>query len=111
VGSVILTTPVVFLIVLAFMLLLLRALGAMKLRVVTPAGSGKGKAYACGEDMQENRVQPDYRQFFPFAFFFTIMHVLALVVATVPGSPTSATGIAVGYCVCLVIGLFVLFRK
>ncbi len=110
-GSIILTTPVVFVIVLAVMLLLLWALGAMRLRVETPATSGKGKAYACGEDIQDNRAQPDYRQFFPFAFFFTIMHVLALVVATVPIAQTSATGIAVGYCVSLAIGLFVLFRK
>ncbi len=31
-----------------------------------------------------NRIPPEYRQFFPFAFFFTIMHVVALVVTTVP---------------------------
>jgi NADH:ubiquinone oxidoreductase subunit 3 (subunit A) len=111
VGSWVLTTPVIFVIVIAVMLILLRVLGAMKLSVVTPSGSGKGKAYACGEDIQDHRASPDYRQFFPFAFFFTIMHVLALVVATVPSSSISATGIGVGYCVCLVIGLFVLFRK
>jgi NADH-quinone oxidoreductase subunit A len=105
------TTPVIFIAVLAFMLLVLRLLGLMSLSVVAQRGSGKGKAYACGEDVKENRVQPDYSQFFPFAFFFTIMHVLALVVATVPSGSGSATAIASGYGVCLVIGLFVLFRK
>ena len=108
-SSWVLTTPVIFIAVLVFMLLVLRLLGIMSLSVVTPRGSGKGKAYACGEDVKENRVQPDYSQFFPF--FFTIMHVLALVVATVPSGSVSATGIAVGYGVSLVIGLFVLFRK
>jgi NADH-quinone oxidoreductase subunit A len=105
------TTPVLFLVVLGVMLLVLRLLGMLSLSVATPRGSGKGKAYACGEDVKENRVQPSYSQFFPFAFFFTIMHVLALVVATVPAGSLSATAIAIGYSVSLVIGLFVLFRK
>ncbi len=106
-----LTTPVVFIVVLAIMLVFLRVLGAMKLSVETPQGSGKGKAYACGEDIAENRVQPDYRQFFPFAFFFTIMHVFALVAATVPAFQAAPILLGLGYCVSLVIGLFVLFRK
>ncbi len=106
-----LTTPVVFVIVLAFMLILLRVLGVMKLSVETPQGSGKGKAYACGEDIQDHRAQPDYSQFFPFAFFFTIMHVFVLVAATVPASQTAVTGVGLAYCISLVIGLFVLFRK
>ena len=72
---------------------------------------GKRKAYACGEDMKENRVQPNYNQFFPFAFFFTIMHVLALVVATVPVHDWSAVQIAAGYLICSAIGLFILFRR
>ena len=40
------------------------------------------ESYACGQRDVRHYVNPDYRQFFPFAFFFTIMHVLALVVAT-----------------------------
>jgi hypothetical protein len=104
-------TPVVFVVVLGLMLLFLRVLRPMAASVVTAKGSGKGKAYACGEDVKDNKAQPDYRQFFPFAFFFTIMHVLALVVATVPEKSVPATAIAVGYGVSLVIGLFVLFRK
>lgn len=40
------------------------------------------ESYACGQREVRHYVNPDYRQFFPFAFFFTIMHVLALVVAT-----------------------------
>ena len=73
--------------------------------------SGANEAYACGEDMKENRVQPNYSQFFPFAFFFTIMHVLALVVATVPVHDWSAVQIATGYLFCSYIGLFILFRR
>ncbi len=40
------------------------------------------ESYACGQRDVRHYVNPDYRQFFPFAFFFTIMHVLTLVVAT-----------------------------
>ncbi|HVO77057.1 MAG TPA: hypothetical protein VMT60_03645 [Candidatus Bathyarchaeia archaeon] len=110
-SSWVVTTPVVFIVVLAIMVIVYRLLGLMSLSVDTPQGSGKGKAYACGEDIKDNRAQPDYSQFFPFAFFFTIMHVLVLVVATVPSRSVSATTIAVAYGVSLVIGLFVLFRK
>lgn len=106
-----LITPITFVVVLVIMLILLRLLGLLSLAVKTPHGSGKGEAYACGEDVKNHRVQVDYQQFFPFAFFFTIMHVLALVVVTVPAGSLSATVVAIGYGVSLAIGLFVLFRR
>jgi len=102
--------PVAFLLILAAGWGLLRTLGILSAKASQPDG-GKRKAYACGEDMKENRVQPNYSQFFPFAFFFTIMHVLALVVATVPVHDWSAVQIAVGYLICSAIGLFILFRR
>ena len=40
------------------------------------------EGYACGQRNVRHYVNPDYSQFFPFALFFTIMHVLVLVVAT-----------------------------
>lgn len=45
---------------------------------------GKFKSYACGEEPIEERRKPNYSQFFPFAFFFTIMHVVVLLIATLP---------------------------
>jgi NADH-quinone oxidoreductase subunit A len=72
---------------------------------------GKTKAYACGENVECHRVQPDYSQFFPFAFFFTIMHVVALIVATIPQGTIKMTGIAVLYLLAAFSGLFILFRK
>jgi NADH:ubiquinone oxidoreductase subunit 3 (subunit A) len=50
-------------------------------------GSREGNGldpYACGQRDVRNYVNPNYSQFFPFAFLFTIMHVLVLVVATAP---------------------------
>ena len=68
----------------------------------------KLNAYACGEDMQENQAQPDYAQFFKFAFFFTIMHVVALMVATSPNGITPVTGVYLGI---TALSLFMLFRR
>lgn len=69
---------------------------------------GKLKAYACGEDMEENQGQPDYSDFFKFAFFFTIMHVVVLVVATDPGGLSVISGVYLGV---TVLALFMLLRR
>ncbi len=45
---------------------------------------GKLTTYACGEDIPGTKVQFGYRLFFFVALFFTIMHVAALMIATVP---------------------------
>jgi NADH-quinone oxidoreductase subunit A len=103
--------PVAFLLILAVALLKLRGLKTLSIPAKTGPVGGQRKAYACGENLKENRAQPDYSQFFPFAFFFTIMHVLALVVATVPTRDWSAVQIAAGYLICSAIGLFILFRR
>jgi len=41
--------------------------------------------YACGEDFPAKKVQVGYKLFFYAALFFTMMHVAALVIATIPG--------------------------
>ena len=69
------------------------------------------KAYACGEDFKGHFIQPDYSQFFPFAFFFTILHVVALVIATVPEETVQIFAIAVVYLLAAIIGLLILLRK
>lgn len=69
------------------------------------------KAYACGEDFKGHLIQPDYSQFFPFAFFFTILHVVALVIATVPAETVEIFAIAVIYIVSAIVGLLILLKK
>ena len=71
----------------------------------------KYKPYACGEDVVKHRLQPNYHQFFPFAFFFTIMHVVALLIATIPVHNYKISGIIVLFFLISVCGLFILFRK
>jgi NADH-quinone oxidoreductase subunit A len=72
---------------------------------------GKLLPYACGEDVRDHRAQPDYGQFFPFAFFFAIMHVVALVVTTLPKGSPSASMLGAGFIVSAAVGVFVLFRR
>jgi len=80
--NVLLSPPVAFLIFLGFAGLVYafgKALGPKLTKV-----GGKLATYACGEDIPGVKVQFGYRLFFFVALFFTIMHVAALVIATVP---------------------------
>ncbi len=73
--------------------------------------SGKCKPYACGEDMPAPQISPDYTKFFQFALFFTVMHVVALVLLTVPKRMPGAYGIASVYLLGALVGLLILFRE
>jgi NADH-quinone oxidoreductase subunit A len=103
--------PIAFMIVLAFSIVMSFVSSKLAFKS-TSHQPGKLKAYACGEDVPCHRLQPDYSQFFPFAFFFTIMHVLALIITTVPaGGALQVTGIAVLYVLAAASGLLILFRR
>ena len=73
--------------------------------------AGLTKEYSCGEDIKTHMIQPDYSQFFPFAFYFTILHVVALMIATVPMATMQTFMIAVVYILGAIIGLFVLYKR
>jgi len=100
--------PIAFLIVLG--IVMLQAYLMTKFAAEGKDSMGKTKAYACGEDSYDNKVQPDYRQFFSFAFFFTIMHVVVMVVATAPMGLIPNLMAAV-YIIVAVVGLLILFRR
>ena len=80
--SIFLSPPVAFFLIL-IAAILLYLLGK---RIAPKPNNTGGKltSYACGEDMPGTKVQFGYRLFFFVALFFTIMHVAALVIATVP---------------------------
>jgi NADH-quinone oxidoreductase subunit A len=80
--AILLSPPVAFVLFLAAAALLY-LLGKRMAPKMTRVG-GKLETYACGEDMPGTKVQFGYRLFFFIALFFTIMHVAALVIATVP---------------------------
>jgi NADH:ubiquinone oxidoreductase subunit 3 (subunit A) len=104
--TIILAPPVTFLICLALSM----GVSVLSKRVAARGVEShmKESAYACGEDMAENQGQPEYSQFFKFAFFFTIMHVIALVVATDPGGLTIMSAVYLGV---TVLTLFMLLRR
>ncbi|WP_424244035.1 NADH-quinone oxidoreductase subunit A [Elusimicrobium posterum] len=72
---------------------------------------GKFDAYACGEDYTEKKIEPDYKMFFPFAIFFTVLHVAGLMIATLAAASTAwvTTGLACLYICSVGVILVVLY--
>jgi NADH-quinone oxidoreductase subunit A len=91
-------------------LVLLRCLKFLSFKC-KPEDAACRKSYACGEDVPSSLIQPDYSAFFPFAFLFTILHVVALVVATAPIRTAGSLMMAFIYVAGAVTGLLVLFRR
>ena len=83
--EILLSPPVAFLVFLLVFASVYWAGGRMAPKV-RKAG-GKLTSYACGEDIPGAKIQFGYRLFFMIALFFTMMHVAALVVATLPRGP------------------------
>ncbi|MGE5344052.1 MAG: hypothetical protein ACM3SY_21485 [Candidatus Omnitrophota bacterium] len=107
INAILLSPPVLFLIFLLFSALVFTLLKRLGIKSVEQAG--KNKTYACGEDAYTNRAQPNYAEFFPMAFFFTIMHVVVLVVATLPNKTMLFFPIL--YLVIAILALMILFRR
>ena len=108
--NLLLTPPIAFIILLAAAVAISRLLSLLSFkRKDRPQDAGT--SYACGEDTYTPYVQPEYGQFFPFAFFFTILHVVTLMIATVPMETFRTFAIAVFYIARAIIGLFILFRS
>ena len=107
--NILLSPPVIF--------LLFVLLGFGLSRVAAAHASGgqsserKLESYACGQRQVTHNVSPDYSQFFPYAFFFTIMHVLTLVVATAPPGPPKALTLPLLYVVGGLLALIIIFRR
>ncbi len=108
--TILLTPPVVFIIVLGTALCSAMALSRLAFK---PKNLPKGltKAYSCGEEIPSHMIQPDYSQFFPFVFYFTMLHVVALMAATVPVATIETYLIAAIYILGAIIGLCVLYRR
>jgi len=70
-----------------------------------------GTSYACGENIETHLMQPDYSQFFPFAIFFTVLHVVTLTIATIPVETMDSFAMAIIYLAGAVVGLMILLRR
>ncbi len=90
--SVLLSPPVAFTVVL--IVLTVFYLVAGKFSPSVRKSREKLSTYACGENIPGFKFQFGYNLFFIFGLFFTIMHVTALVIATLPAvSPAVYFGI------------------
>ena len=105
-----LTPPIAFVIAFLVVLGLLSAMSRLTFRGKRRTG-GVTEPYACGEDIPTHMIQPNYGQFLPFAFFFTMLHVVALTIATVPVEAWVTLAFAGLYILGAVMGLSVLYRK
>ncbi|MCL2334537.1 MAG: hypothetical protein FWC57_00555 [Endomicrobia bacterium] len=110
VALIIILPPVTFIIMLVFFIAVSHFTDKMAYKnSQNPAG--KTKAYACGEDVKEHRVKVNYAEFFPFAFFFTIMHVITLMIATSPETIKNALGITLLFIITAFLSIFIIFRR
>lgn len=73
--------------------------------------TGSQKSYACGEDVDNHMAQPDYSAFFHFAFFFTLAHVAAMIIALVPVETVKTLDTALLYIVGAAAGFTIVLRK
>ena len=105
-----LTPPVAFIIVLIVTILISELLAKLSFKAKKGLNAST-ESYSCGEEGLSPLIQPDYSQFFPFAFFFTILHVTALIITTVPMETLESLSIAIVYLAGAMTALFILFRK
>ncbi|MDR3552341.1 MAG: hypothetical protein P4L75_04375 [Clostridia bacterium] len=101
-----LAPPIVFIV---FLIILLGvSLLAGKMAAKGADSASKTKSYACGESDYASMGQLEYSQFFKVAFFFTIMHVIVLILATVPAGMSVMAAL---YFIIAIVALIILFRK
>lgn len=104
-----LNPAVVFIIIFVFLWFLSSVLSGLSFRSKEKKG-GRDESYACGEDTYNNMAQPDYTNFFAFAFFFTLAHVATLIMTTAPVENLRVFALAVFYIVGAGLGLSILLR-
>jgi len=110
--NILLFPPVVFAISLLFVMALSLVLSPLSAKPARVAGSNKHKAYGCGEDVPDDQAKaiPNYQEFFPFAIFFTLLHVAGLMLATWSFNPLSAgIELVAGYAAAVIVILAILF--
>jgi len=105
-----LSPPAAFMIMLAFFWLLSFIFGKLAFKK-EKISSETGEPYACGEDNYNHLAQPDYTNFFPYAFFFTLAHVATLIITTIPMETVATFAMAAFYILGAIIGLYILLRR
>jgi len=102
--------PFVFIIIFIVIVLLNKLLKPLAFKGSRPQ-EGARESYACGEADYTAAARPDYSTFFAYAFFFTLAHVAALVMTTVPKETLEILAMACIYIVTVAISLYILLRR
>jgi NADH-quinone oxidoreductase subunit A len=110
IDNTILVPPLAFIIVLIATMLISDLLSKLSFKA-KKGEDASTTSYSCGEEGLTPLIQPDYSQFFPFAYFFTILHVTALIITTIPLETLESLSIAVIYLAGAMTALFILFRR
>lgn len=70
----------------------------------------KREPYACGEELDTGNIMLTYHSFFRVALLFGILHIVALVITTMP-SELSRRGVAIAYLAAAAVTMIILFEK
>jgi len=103
-------TPLSGFVIFSFVSYLIYRLGDVLAPKLKDQGA-KLAQYACGEDFPAGKFQVGYRLFFYAALFFTIMHVAALVIATLPGGSLAYAFLGVFYLLMISLSVVALILK
>lgn len=99
--------PITFIITLMIVLLIAKLLKTFEPKTkLTPE---KTKTYACGEDFPSQKITPSYEEFYPYAIFFTILHVAALMIMTIAFSNEISFIVPMIYSTIIAIMLSIIF--
>jgi len=82
-----------------------------KLAPKTKDVGAKLAQYACGEDFPARKFQVGYQLFFYAALFFTMMHVAALVIATLPGGSMTYSLLGILYLLMIFLSILSLILR
>jgi NADH:ubiquinone oxidoreductase subunit 3 (subunit A) len=104
------TPPIAFAVLLVFFWLFSLVLSRLAFPKAHKA-EGTTKSYACGEDIDDHSAQPDYSQFFIFAFYFTLAHVATMMLTTIPVESLHTLVLGLVYVMGIVAGFCIVLRK
>ncbi|MCX8074177.1 MAG: NADH-quinone oxidoreductase subunit A [Clostridia bacterium] len=99
--------PITFAFILILILLIAKFLKTFEPK--TLHNTEKTKTYACGEDFPSQKITPSYEEFYPYAIFFTILHVAALMIMTIAFSTEISFIVPMIYSIIIGITLSLIF--
>ena len=83
--------------------------GGRKIAAISEDSEGKHMHYSCGEDLDVPSFSLNYHQFFRLALLFGILHIVALVISTIPAE-SEIRFLPILYLVSAGIGMFILLE-